>query len=241
MRSRSISKHYAMPRFSIIIATYNQLDLLKVCLGALEEQSFKDFDVHICDDGSTDGTREYFENDGRIQYHYQKNKGNFGMNLNQAIGKAQGQYLVFIAADSFPEKDYLEILDHYVDEDRIVCGIRVQIAEVGGTMQGVDLDWRLKKEVIPPEAAVVMNQPWGRLTGNGLTVPASAFALHGKFREDLAGYGGDDNELIARLYFKGYVCWSVPELRLYHHWHIAKDAPPGKAKKVNELFKQYAA
>lgn len=229
-----------MPKFSVIIATYNQLELLKKCVEALEQQSFKDFDVHICDDGSTDGTREYFEHDGRVIYHYQKNKGNFGANLNQAIYKAKGEYFVFIAADSMPEQDYLEVLNAYAAPHRLVCGIRIQIDEIEGKWQGVDIDYRIKKNIIPQVAVPVVGRAWNMLTGNGLCVPAEAFQIHGPFSEKMKGYGGEDTELVARLFFKGYVCWSVPDMRLYHHWHKSKPQKSENNKLVNRMVYEYS-
>ena len=41
---------------SVIIPTYNRAKLLKHCLNSLREQNFKNFDVFVCDDGSTDET-----------------------------------------------------------------------------------------------------------------------------------------------------------------------------------------
>lgn len=233
-----------MPKFSIIVATYNQLELLKECLVAIDKQSFKDFDVHVCDDGSTDGTREYMESragDKGLFYHRQENRGNFGANINQALFEAKGKYFVFIASDSMPETDYLEVLNAYAEPYRVICGIRLQIAEVEGKMQGVDIDWRLKKNTIPDFAAPVVGQPWNALTGNGLTVPAEAFELYGPFVDLGRGYGGEDTELIARLFFKGYICWSVPELKLYHHWHRSRDASAEVLRETNKLLRSYAS
>lgn len=236
-----------MRRFSVIIATYNQHALLCETLAALEKQTFRDFDVHVCDDGSTDDTRGDMEHLSRrghtsfdLYYHRQKNKGNFGANLNQAIGKATGEYLVFIAADSMPEMDYLEILNQYAQPHRIVCGIRVNIDEVGGQMVGVDVDYRIKKTLVPQFPAPLINQAWNALTGNGLCVPREAFELYGKWSEDFQGYGGEDTELIARLFFRGYVCWSVPDMRLYHRWHKSRTTNAGNSARVNAIIKRYA-
>ena len=46
------------PIISVIIPTYNREELLKRCLRSLENQTFKDFEVIICDDGSTDNTKK---------------------------------------------------------------------------------------------------------------------------------------------------------------------------------------
>lgn len=235
-----------MPTFSIIIALYNQADYVPQLVASLAEQTFKSFEVHFCDDGSTDGTLQALQalqSSGAAPFalhvHTQPNSRSYAKNMNQGVRAARGQYLVFIAGDSFPDPDYLEILEEYVQEDRIICGIRIQIDTVQGVPQGVDMDWRLKKDHIPSHPVILAAGPWQLMTGNGLTVPASAMRRYGAWREDFVGYGGEDNELVARLYYKGYVCWSVPDLQLYHHWHKSKESPEESKSRSYDAVEQY--
>lgn len=218
------------PKFSIIIGVYNHAKYLPGLFVALETQTFKDFEVHFCDDGSTDETMELIEKfiyswkglgfQG-VYYHRQSHQGmRLSKNLNQGVKAAKGEYCLFIMGDSMPEMDYLEILSEWVRESRMICGIRVQIDEIGGKIEGVDMDWRLKKHAIPAVNSVVLGQAWSMLTGNGLTIPTKALREHGGWCEEIEGYGGDDNELIGRMYLKAIlVPWSIVDLRLYHHWH----------------------
>ena len=162
-------------------------------------------------------------------------------NVNQGIRAAHGEYCVFVMGDSMLEQDYLEILNEYVQENRIVCGVRIQVSEVAGKMVGVDVDWRLKKDMIPDFPTVVVSYPWLALTGNGLTIPTSAMREYGPWNEDIEGYGGEDNEIVARLFFKGYLCWSVPELRLYHRWHKSMESNDKNGAIVSNLVKQYGS
>lgn len=235
-----------MPRFSIIVGVYNQAATLPRLIESLIRQTNPDFEVHFCDDGSSDEGPDIIQTfisaapSGRYFYHRQENKGmRLARNLNQGIKAARGEYCVLVMADSMLELDYLEVLNSYVALDRIVCGIRVQIDEVGGKLEGVDIDWRVKKHLVPEFASVIIAMPWLCLTGNGLTVPTEAFRRHGGLLERLEGYGGEDNELIARLFFKGYMCWSVPELRLYHRWHPGKESTISNSNIVADLIAQY--
>jgi GT2 family glycosyltransferase len=241
------------PKFSLIIGVYNQAATLPLLIESLKVQTFKDFEVHFCDDGSDDGSFEMLQAlaemrrspedlEQNIFVHQQPHKGmRLAKNLNQGILRARGEYCVLVMGDSMIEADYLEVLSEYVNEERIVCGIRVQIAQnAEGQPEGVDMDWRLKKNLIPEVASVIMGQPWNCLTGNGLTIPTSAFHEHGLLDEELEGYGGEDTEIVARLFHKGYVCWSVPDLRLYHHWHKSNDSNPKTAAIVSRKLKEYA-
>lgn len=212
-------------KFSIIIGTHNQEKTIGALAESLNVQTCQDFSIHLCDDGSTDGTREAFESalhpllKKRYQYHHQPNKGmRLARNLNQGIRAAQGEYCVFVMGDSFLDERYLEVLQQFARPTRILCGVRYQV----DNGIGVDMDWRLKNRVIPTENVMLPNRPFEAITGNGLTIPTEALRLHGGWDESIEGYGGDDNEIVARLYYKGYVVFSIVDAKLYHHWHKAK-------------------
>lgn len=227
-------------KFTIVAGIYNHLNYLPNMIKAFENQTFKDFEVIFCDDGSNDGTKEYFETADfkfKWQYKRQRQKGmRLAKNLNQGIKVAKGEYCVFIMGDSFPELNYLEVLNEYANEDFILCGIRNYI----DNGRAVDVDWRLKKSKIPQDVRVLIERPYNLMTGNGLTVPTSALRQYGGWNEKIKGYGGDDNELIARLYFKGYLCWSLPHAILYHHWHKETVNPDTNLKYINKLILKYA-
>lgn len=234
------------PKYSIIVGVYNQLGSLPMLLDSLKNQTFRDFEVHFCDDGSDDGSVEFLKSEaasaGVPHYvHVQENKGmRLAKNLNQGVVAAKGDYCLFVMADSFLETDYLEILNDYVGPNHLVCGMRLQVDSIDGKLQGVDIDWRVKKGVVPEQAAVVLSMPWLCLTGNGLTVPTDALHATGGWDEALEGYGGEDNELVARLYFQGYLCWSVPDLHLYHVWHKSKETNMASAEHVISKIEEYA-
>ena len=230
-------------KFSVIIGLYNHKKYLPRLIESLERQTFKDYEVHFCDDGSNDGTQEFFKrNCPEFTWYYhrlKRNTGNLSKSLNQGIKQAKGDYCVFIMGDSFPEINYLEILNEWVNPDFLICGIRVNV--VGSTV--VELDWRLRKGIIPKEPVLLPKEPWNMATGNGLTVPTEAFRKYGGWDERFCvakgGQAGEDQELIARLYYKGYLVWSVPQLILYHHWH--KNIVSEKYQLVNKLIEQYAS
>lgn len=240
------------PTFSIIVSLYNQAHFLPQLCAALAQQTYGSFEVIFCDDGSTDDTEAVLdaltfgdEETAAFPFasnylRHARNTRSYAKTMNLGVQHAVGKHLLFIAGDSFPEPNYLEVLAEYVQEDRIVCGIRVQLDTIDGKQQAVDFDWRLKKEQIPTAQAIIAAEPWALMTGNGLSVPAAALRLYGPWREDFVGYGGEDNELIARLYFKGYVCWSVPDLRLYHHWHPAKASEHSSSSKAVDAINSYA-
>jgi glycosyltransferase involved in cell wall biosynthesis len=87
----------AVPAVSIVLTTFNRAHALAETLDAILAQSFKDFELIVCDDASSDDTpdvvRRYQEVDSRIRYN--RNPGNLGMpeNLNGGIRLARGAYI----------------------------------------------------------------------------------------------------------------------------------------------------
>lgn len=229
------------PKFSIIIGTYNQLDTLKQLIESLKEQTVQDFEVHICDDGSNDGTKAWAEDFVnktymKAYYHRQRDKGmRLAKNVNQGIKKAKGDYCLFIMADSFLEKDFLEWMEAYAQPQRVLCGVRYQI----DGDRAVDADWRLKRNIIPPENVLLIKQVWKQITGNGMLIPTQAMRLHGGWNEKIKGYGGDDYEIASRLYYKGYTFWSIVDAKVYHNWHKATTENPDNEGIVHKLIRKY--
>jgi glycosyltransferase involved in cell wall biosynthesis len=87
-----------MPFFSIVIPTYNRLPLLRETLESVAEQAFRDFEIIVVDDGSTDGTVEAFSGAAQLKLIRQQNRGP-GAARNAGAATAQGKYLVFLDSD----------------------------------------------------------------------------------------------------------------------------------------------
>ena len=66
-------------KFSIIIPAYNLEGYISLCLNSILEQNYKDYEIIIVNDGSTDLTenicKQFVSKDSRIKYIYQKNRG----------------------------------------------------------------------------------------------------------------------------------------------------------------------
>ena len=97
---------------SIIIPTFQRRDKLKIALMSVMSQTYRDYEVLIMDDGSTDGTDEmvYSFKDSRIFYNWQKNTGGPAKPRNDAIKIAKGEWVAFLDDD-----DQFMILLDYLD------------------------------------------------------------------------------------------------------------------------------
>lgn len=90
-------------KVSVVIPTHNRVDLLPRAIRSVQNQTFKDFEIIIVSDGSTDGTDELMENlsqkDSRINYisYYPGHNGNYARNTG--IKAAKGEYIAFLDDD----------------------------------------------------------------------------------------------------------------------------------------------
>ena len=97
-----------MPKYSFIVAMYNIENYINRCIDSLLVQTYKDFEIIVVNDGSTDGSLEKikkYENQIRI---INKDNGGLSSARNRGIDESLGEYLIFIDGDDYVEKDYLE-------------------------------------------------------------------------------------------------------------------------------------
>src|SRR4051812_44609569 len=113
------------PTFSIIIPTYNRAEKLRHSLHSIEKQTFNDFEVLVCDDGSKDHTREvvsFFENTGmNIRYFFNDNWGGPAFPRNVGIANARAEWVCFLDSDDawYPTK--LERCAAYINNFDFIC------------------------------------------------------------------------------------------------------------------------
>ena len=100
----------SVPRVSVIVPTYNRAPEIARCLESLVHQTITDFEVIVCDDGSTDDTREVvaaFREQLRLQFHWAANFGGPARPRNAGLQLAQGKYVAFLDSDDWWTPDKL--------------------------------------------------------------------------------------------------------------------------------------
>ena len=91
-----------MPFFSIIIPTYNRVRVLSRSIDSVLSQTYKDFELIIVDNGSTDNTQKWLSDnyqDSRIFYHYQAGSGSPANPRNIGISLSKGEWVCFLDSD----------------------------------------------------------------------------------------------------------------------------------------------
>lgn len=102
-----------MPLLSVIVPIYNTEKYLEKCIKSIVNQSYKDIEIILVDDGSTDGSKsvcnKFVKEDNRIKYVYKENEGEIfarGTGLDYASGK----YVIFVDSDDYVDDEYCEVL-----------------------------------------------------------------------------------------------------------------------------------
>lgn len=102
-----------MPTISIITPLYNAESTLPTCVDSVLGQSFRDFELILVDDSSTDGSaaicQRYEAQDSRVQVVRQSHAG-VAAARNTGLARAQGTHISFVDADDFIAPDFLQSL-----------------------------------------------------------------------------------------------------------------------------------
>ena len=102
-------------KVSVVVPLYNTEKYIINCIESIRNQTYKDIEVLIIDDGSTDASgkvvKEYLENidDKRVKYFYKENEG-VGKARNYGMALATGKYISFIDSDDTIEETFYEKL-----------------------------------------------------------------------------------------------------------------------------------
>lgn len=108
------------PLVSIIVPAYNVDKYLSRCLDSLVQQTYRNLEIIVVDDGSTDKTgniaEKFKENDRRIKVIHQEN-GGLSNARNNGLKSVNGAYISFVDSDDYVEKDYISFMYNLLAED----------------------------------------------------------------------------------------------------------------------------
>lgn len=114
---------------SVIVPVYNVEKTLKRCVESILQQSFREYELLLINDGSTDNSlkicNEYAEMDVRIKVITQNNKG-VSSARNNGIRHSSGKYVTFLDSDDYVDIDYLKIMHHALKRKKrelVICGV----------------------------------------------------------------------------------------------------------------------
>ena len=170
-------------KFSIIMPVYNVEKYVKKCIESIFEQTYKNYELIIVNDGSTDSSskiiKKTIKNHKDVKYVEKKNGGlsdarNFGLKY------ATGDYIWFIDSDDYIRKDALEILNNNSGADIISFGF---YKVINGKINEV----KIKNEDLEPVKRYLLNVPSAcmKVYKRSLFTNNNIMFEKGKYYEDL--------------------------------------------------------
>ena len=112
-----------MPYFSVIIPVYNRPAEVEDLLRSLSEQTCKDFEVYLVEDGSTlrcEDIAARYQDRLDLHYHYKENEGR-SIARNYGIERASGEYFIFFDSDCVIPSQYFETLKRELEREYVDC------------------------------------------------------------------------------------------------------------------------
>ncbi len=237
---------------SVLLATYNWPEALSLCLQALREQTNKNFEIIICDDGSKDETRTLiseFQKDFPVplKHLWQEDDGfRKTLILNEGIKSANGEYLVFLDGDCIPQIDFIAQHLKLSEKNHLVTGSRILSSQQLTTdlcsnghwshkkLRSNALTWGLKGLLnkwlplfikLPNVSGRLYKKfEWRRIKGCNMACWKSDAEAIGGFDESLLGWGHEDADFIFRLQKNGVIRKSGAwATEVIHLWHKMAD------------------
>ena len=249
---------------SVIVATYNRPDALRLVIQSLLNQTDSNYEILIADDGSKQETAELvksFQASSPIAIHHvwQSDEGfRLSRIRNLATQQAQGAYLIFLDGDCVVQPDFVAQHRKLAKPQRMVTGSRVLLEKQLTEQLCASQNWsfegfkskavrhRLSGQVnkILPIYLKLPNAPWRaysdfvwrRIKGCNLACwKSDAESIQG-FDEGLVGWGHEDADFVFRLHEHGVRRASGAwATEVFHLWH--KMADKATAEKNAEIVR----
>ena len=253
---------------SVIIPTYEREESLRLCLTALDNQEFRDFEVLVVDDGSKDFAvvKEF----GHRYVWHPHNGFGLSRSRNEGAKLAKGELFHFIDSDIMLAPDALKnAWDMYqADKDRAIGGYYRYLPGMVITPQDVYGKWDdIWNGKLPPmdvgqtlvpegmdvrdawlEMGMIGESPfdyedkvlWSPLVflGGNMVIPRHIFEQTGGFDEYFTTYGGEDAEMSLAIISRGY---GISYSRKIAGCHIAHKKNPGASLASEAELRKYIA
>lgn len=232
---------------SLFICTYEMPRHLSLVLAAVERQSTRDFEILVCDDGSSDTTRQLVESFAaksafKVRYFWQEHQGFRKCRiLNQAAREATGSVFIFLDGDCVPHRDYVRDHLENQEEGHYLAGRRVELGPLISTALTVDqisagyfdhprlplIMSALKNDTeflnrsfrVPSKTLrhLFKMNRVVDLKGCNYSIPRRALEAINGFDEQYEGYGREDTDVEIRLQNLGYRIKSMKGLAIQFH------------------------
>ena len=203
---------------SVIIPTYNRLHILKKCLLALEKQQesklYEGYEILVVDDGSTDGTINFLQNEATYLSHVQLIKQDHagpGVARNNGVSSAIGDVIIFIDSDLIVTKTFLSshakaLLQTWAKSNNHLCFTYGAVINTANFSNPTSERHKLR------------DISWAYFATGNVAIDKATLLKAGLFDPAFKLYGWEDLELGERLRLMGVKLIKCPAAVGYH-WH----------------------
>lgn len=214
--------------FSIIIPTFNRSLVLLKCLNAIAGQDFPtgDFEVIICDDGSSDDTEIVVKNfRAPFALHYlKKENGGPGAARNMGIRAARGKFLLILNDDAILAKNSLllhKLTQELFENQKIAVLGKFSLSPLNASTPFGYLLESTDKLFAYPTMKGHRYYNFSYFYTCNISIKRQAVLDAGLFDEDFKGPAAEDIELGYRLQLQGYRIYFNPDILALHDHKIS--------------------
>ena len=217
-----------MVKVSICIPTYNRADYLQYAIASVEQQTYDDWELIVCDDGSTDNTAEIMaskRSDARIRYVSHPQNIGRSRNMRSGFDAAVGDYFIKFDDDDALTPTFLAktvaVLDTHPEVD-FVCSDHWIINAKGERDEAATKENSAKWGKDKLEAAIIPDLIRETFIKQSLQVGSTLFRRSCLQQVDYMrpqADGCEDFDLLVRLALAGYQGYFLPELLMEYRFH----------------------
>jgi glycosyltransferase involved in cell wall biosynthesis len=171
------------PLASIIIPVYNGSNYLKEAIDSALAQTYKNIEVIVVNDGSTDDTDNIARSYGDKIRYFAKENGGVASAMNLGLDKMQGDYFSWLSHDDLYDPQKIEyqvyFLSKHFDKHVILYSDYAEIDNKSKVIRKI----KLNHVLLEKKSEYSLLRGW--LNGNTVLIPREAFEEYGKFKEEL--------------------------------------------------------
>ena len=205
---------------SVVIPTYNRLPILKKCLDSLENQILRDasndYEIVLVDDGSTDGTTDWLENNIESFPHlrlYEQSHCGPAIGRNLGVDKSNGDLIVFIDSDLVVDKYFLvnhinSLTKAWKKQGNRKCFTYGSVINTSNFNNPKSEPFKFQ------------DLSWAYFATGNVAIDKKVLERSGLFDKSFRLYGWEDLELGERLRNMGVKLIKCPKA-IGYHWHPA--------------------
>lgn len=225
-----------MVALSICMVSLNCRRVVEDCLKSLRNSTFRDYEVMVSDNGSTDGTLEYLRAQPDVRLIENGYNAGFTKGTNQSIDSSSGRYVLWLNTDTVLRPDSLDRLIRFLESNPRAGVAGPKVLNADGSFQpqckrgiptpfaslcyilGLDRLWpsnplvsRYLLRSVPEDATSIVDA----VSGCCLLAKRQAVNTVGPLDEEMFGFG-EDIDWCVRAANKGWEVWYFPESIIVH-------------------------